>query len=81
MDDLHFLRWRAAGGVEVSNHFKYVANEFPVTLPFVVVPVGPDSSAARAAEGGNRRAGDAAAPSAQPTRRQGRFAQVGQSAQ
>lgn len=37
VDDLHFLRWRAAGGVEVSNHFKYVANEFPVTLLFVGV--------------------------------------------
>ncbi|MFG3410290.1 AAA family ATPase [Streptomyces sp. NPDC048142] len=37
VDDLHFLRWRAAGGVEVSNHFKYIANEFPVTLLFVGV--------------------------------------------
>ncbi|MCZ4088539.1 AAA family ATPase, partial [Streptomyces antarcticus] len=37
VDDLHFLRWRATGGVEVSNHFKYVANEFPVTLLFVGV--------------------------------------------
>ncbi|WNI24932.1 AAA family ATPase [Streptomyces sp. ITFR-16] len=37
VDDLHFLRWRATGGVEVSNHFKYIANEFPVTLLFVGV--------------------------------------------
>ncbi|MGC9501221.1 AAA family ATPase [Streptomyces sp. WG7] len=37
VDDLHFLRWRAADGVEVSNHFKYIANEFPVTLLFVGV--------------------------------------------
>jgi hypothetical protein len=37
VDDLHFLRWRAIPGVEVSNHFKYIANEFPVTLLFVGV--------------------------------------------
>src|SRR5262249_38782434 len=37
VDDLHFLRWRAKTGVEVSNHFKYVANEFPVTLLFAGV--------------------------------------------
>jgi hypothetical protein len=37
IDDLHFLRWRAKTGVEVSNHFKYIANEFPVTLLFVGV--------------------------------------------
>ena len=37
VDDLHFLRWRAKTGVEVSNHFKYIANEFPVTLLFVGV--------------------------------------------
>jgi hypothetical protein len=37
VDDLHFLRWRDRTGVEVSNHFKYVANEFPVTLLFVGV--------------------------------------------
>lgn len=37
VDDLHFLRWRATGGIEVSNHFKYIANEFPVTLLFVGV--------------------------------------------
>ncbi len=37
VDDLHFLRWREKTGVEVSNHFKYIANEFPVTLLFVGV--------------------------------------------
>lgn len=37
VDDLHFLRWRNSSGVEISNHFKYVANEFPVTLIFVGV--------------------------------------------
>ncbi|WP_199754169.1 ATP-binding protein [Amycolatopsis sp. WAC 01375] len=37
VDDLHFLRWRANSGVEISNHFKYVANEFPVTLIFIGV--------------------------------------------
>jgi hypothetical protein len=37
VDDLHFLRWRNTVGVEISNHFKYVANEFPVTLIFVGV--------------------------------------------
>lgn len=37
VDDLHFLRWRAASGVEVSNQFKYIAGEFPVTLVFIGV--------------------------------------------
>jgi hypothetical protein len=37
VDDLHFLRWRQTNGVEVSNHFKYIANEFPVTLVFIGV--------------------------------------------
>lgn len=37
VDDLHFLRWRAASGVEVSNQFKYIANEFPVTLLLIGV--------------------------------------------
>lgn len=37
VDDLHFLRWSARSGVEVSNHLKYIANEFPVTLLFVGV--------------------------------------------
>jgi hypothetical protein len=38
IDDLHFLRWGRTNGIEVSNHFKYIANEFPVTL--VMVGVG-----------------------------------------
>jgi len=37
VDDLHFLRWRNTSGVEISNHFKYIANEFPVTLLFIGV--------------------------------------------
>ncbi|MEU4524599.1 TniB family NTP-binding protein [Amycolatopsis sp. NPDC024027] len=37
VDDLHFLRWRASTGVEISNHFKYIANEYPVTLVFAGV--------------------------------------------
>ncbi|WP_202919359.1 TniB family NTP-binding protein [Saccharothrix deserti] len=37
VDELHFLRWRAKSGVEISNHFKYIANEFPVTLVFIGV--------------------------------------------
>lgn len=37
VDDLHFLRWRNTVGVEISNHFKYIANEFPVTLLFIGV--------------------------------------------
>lgn len=37
VDDLHFLRWKGKNGIEVSNHFKYVANEFPVTLVFIGV--------------------------------------------
>ncbi|MER5516573.1 hypothetical protein [Streptomyces sp. NPDC002763] len=32
LDDLHFLKWRKTSGVEVSNHLKPIANEFPVTL-------------------------------------------------
>jgi hypothetical protein len=41
IDDLHFLRWGRANGIEVSNHFKYIANEFPVTL--LMVGVGLES--------------------------------------
>ncbi|MUL67062.1 AAA family ATPase [Mycobacterium sp. CBMA 234] len=37
VDDLHFLRWRNTVGVAISNHFKYIANEFPVTMFFVGV--------------------------------------------
>jgi AAA domain len=37
VDDLHFLRWTSTSGVEVSNHLKYIANEFPVTLVFIGV--------------------------------------------
>ncbi|MFJ9888584.1 AAA family ATPase [Streptomyces sp. NPDC091287] len=37
VDDLHFLKWRDKNGIEVSNHFKYIANEFPVTLLMIGV--------------------------------------------
>jgi hypothetical protein len=37
VDDLHFLRRSSTSGVEVSNHFKYIANEYPVTLVFMGV--------------------------------------------
>ncbi len=37
LDDLHFLKWRRTNGVEVSNHLKWIANEFPVTLLMIGV--------------------------------------------
>jgi AAA domain len=37
IDELHLLQWRNSQGVAVSNHFKYIANEFPVTLIFIGV--------------------------------------------
>jgi AAA domain len=37
VDDLHFLRWKHKNGIEVSNHFKYIANEFPITLLMIGV--------------------------------------------
>ncbi|MCH9733544.1 MAG: ATP-binding protein [Actinomycetia bacterium] len=37
VDDLHFLQWRNSSGVAISNHFKYIANEFPVTMIFIGV--------------------------------------------
>ncbi|MFI0915366.1 AAA family ATPase [Streptomyces abikoensis] len=37
LDDLHFLRWHHSSGTEVSNHLKWIANEFPVTLLMVGV--------------------------------------------
>lgn len=38
IDDLHFLKWGNTSGIEVSNHLKWIANEFPVTL--LVIGVG-----------------------------------------
>ncbi|MHA3024351.1 AAA family ATPase [Mycobacterium sp. BMJ-28] len=35
IDDLHFLHWQHHGGIEISNHFKFIANEFPVTLLYI----------------------------------------------
>lgn len=37
VDDVHFLRLRASEGITVSNHLKFIANEFPVTLMLVGV--------------------------------------------
>lgn len=37
VDDLHFLQWRNTAGVAISNHFKYIANECPVTMIFIGV--------------------------------------------
>lgn len=37
LDDLHFLKWGQESGIEVSNHLKRIANEFPVTLLMVGV--------------------------------------------
>ncbi|MER6526148.1 hypothetical protein [Streptomyces sp. NPDC001508] len=37
IDDLHFLKWHDRNGTEVSNHFKYIANGFPVTIIFIGV--------------------------------------------
>ncbi|MEZ0094978.1 TniB family NTP-binding protein [Streptacidiphilus sp. EB129] len=37
IDDLHFLKWQFKTGKEVSNHLKFIANEFPVTLIFIGV--------------------------------------------
>lgn len=37
VDDLHFLQWRRNSGIAVSNHFKYIANEFPLTIIFIGV--------------------------------------------
>lgn len=35
--DLHFLQWLNSSGIAISNHFKYIANEFPVTMIFIGV--------------------------------------------
>ncbi len=37
LDDLHFLKWGHRNGVEVSNHLKWIAGEFPVTLLMIGV--------------------------------------------
>ena len=37
VDDLHFLQWRNSSGIAISNHFKYIANELPVTMIFIGV--------------------------------------------
>jgi hypothetical protein len=48
LDDLHFLKWRKTSGIEVSNHLKWIANEFPVTL--LMIGVGPPTRACSARE-------------------------------
>ena len=34
MDDIHFLKQRTTS-VEISNQFKYISNEFPLTIVFI----------------------------------------------
>jgi hypothetical protein len=60
IDDLHFLHWQRNGGVEISNHFKFVANEFPLTLLSIGIGLG---------ERGLLREGVTPAELAQTTRR------------
>lgn len=38
VDDIHFLHWQRDGGIEINNHFKFIANEFPVTI--VMIGIG-----------------------------------------
>ncbi|WP_370071181.1 TniB family NTP-binding protein [Mycobacterium sp. MAA66] len=59
VDDVHFLHWQRDGGVELNNHFKFIANEFPVTV--VVIGIG-------LAERGVLRAGTAQESLAQTAR-------------
>jgi hypothetical protein len=40
IDDLHFLHWQRHGTAEISNHFKYIANEFPLTLLSIGIGLG-----------------------------------------
>ena len=40
IDDLHFLHWQHHGGVEIGNHFKYIANDFPLTLLSIGIGLG-----------------------------------------
>jgi hypothetical protein len=37
VDDVHFLNMRRRDSIEMSNHFKWLANEFPVTFLFIGV--------------------------------------------
>jgi hypothetical protein len=37
IDDLHFLRFPSKNGLEVSNHFKFIEDKFPVTAIFIGV--------------------------------------------
>jgi hypothetical protein len=40
IDDLHFLHWQYNGGVEINNHFKFIANDFPLTLLSIGIGLG-----------------------------------------
>jgi hypothetical protein len=40
IDDLHFLHWQHDGGVQISNHFKFIANDFPLTLLSIGIALG-----------------------------------------
>jgi hypothetical protein len=40
IDDLHFLHWQSHGGVELSHHFKYIADNFPLTLLSIGIGLG-----------------------------------------
>ena len=39
VDDVHFVNMGRRDGVEIANHFKWLANEFPVTFVFVGVGI------------------------------------------
>ncbi len=39
-DETHFLPWGSKEGTRVSNHFKHLANELPVTIIFVGIGLG-----------------------------------------
>lgn len=38
VDDIHFLHWQRDGGIELNNHFKFIANEFPLTV--IMIGIG-----------------------------------------
>jgi len=40
IDDLHFLHWQHDGGVQICNQFKFIANEFPLTLLSIGIALG-----------------------------------------
>lgn len=40
IDDLHFLHWQGKGPEELSHHFKFIADTFPVTILCIGVGLG-----------------------------------------